>query len=388
MNRAAWAEIDLDGLAHNLKAIRTWLYENGAGGAKVMAVVKAGASGHGIAEIAAALRCNGVTHLAVATVAEALLARRANPEAEILVLGYAPPAAFDDAIEQDISLALTSLRQARLLDEASRRRGKRAKAHIKVNTGMNRLGFDWNEAGMREAEQIGSLTGIDVRGLFTHCPAAGAADRALIDLQAKRLLQFAATLRSSGMQLPCVHMANSSTVLEHPEYAMDMVRVSALVFGMNPAVASGRKLDVRPFLSVRAEIVQERWIEPGEGVSYGLKWIAQRRSRIGVLPLGHIDIPIRGVTNGYVLVPGGRAPYVGTVCMDQVMVDLTDTEAREGDVATLLGRGNGEEITLFQLAEQCGMEPFRFLCGVSARLPRVYFKDGVWVSEKEAGTVV
>ena len=307
---------------------------------------------------------------------------------EVLILGYIPPETYKDAIENNISLTIFTYAQAEALEAAAIKMRKIAKVHLKVNTGMNRIGFDWCESGIEEAARIGSLTHLCINSVFTHCPTAGAANSAFIQAQSERLLSFVNGLRSYGVSVPVIHMANSSTTLQHPEYAYDTVRTALLIYGINPIVASGAALDIHPLMSIRAKIIQERQIEVGEGVSYDHLWVAKRLSRIGVVPMGYVDVPIRGIKNGTVITPGGRAPIIGTICMDQFMIDLTDTTAHVNDEITLLGKAYRDEITLSDLAKSCNVEDFRFLILISARLPRLYIRDKKIVNEKESVTPV
>ena len=366
-SRNAWLELDLDALVHNVASLRATL-----GPVELIAVVKANAYGAGIEGIAPALEAAGVTRFAVVWPSEAVALRKLGISAQVLVLGHAFPADAEQAVANDITLICHSLELGRALSDAAVHQQKPAKVHVKVDTGLHRFGTTLTEA-VALAEALRALPGIEVEGLTTHMANADEADDSFADVQhavfaeAVRLLPW----------IPYRHTANSATALRRQELRYEGVRVGLAIHGLFPANTSGP--DLRPVLSLKAHLARVAEVAPGEGVSYGLTWRAQRQSKVGLVPVGYADGWHRALGNaGYVLVGGQRCPMVGRVCMDQFLVDVTDVPgAKEGDEAVLIGTQGAERISTDDVAARAGTISWDVLASLQARLPRLYHRSGV-----------
>ncbi len=367
-SRNAWLELDLDALAHNVAALKATI----GGNVELIAVVKANAYGAGVEGIAPALEAAGVTRFAVVWPAEALALRGLGITAPVLVLGHAFPADADPAVRHDITLICHSLELGRALSEAAVRQQKVARVHVKVDTGLHRFGTTLVEA-VPLAEALRALPGVEVEGLTTHMANADEADDTFAESQhavfaeAARLLPW----------IPYRHTANSATALRRQELRYEGVRVGLALHGLLPANTAGPEL--RPVLSLKARLARVADVTPGEGVSYGLTWRAQRPSKVGLVPVGYADGWQRSLGNaGYVLVGGQDCPMVGRVCMDQFLVDVTDVPgATEGDEAVLIGTQGAQRITADDIAMRANTISWDILSSLQARLPRIYHRAGV-----------
>lgn len=376
MLRSAWIEIDLDGFAHNLECIQNHLKKVHPNICKIIPVIKGNAYGHGISQTAKFLEQCHVNCVAVATAAEAILVQKSTSQLDALVLGDTPEEALPQLVEYGIIQTVFSLKQAKKLSTIAVGMGKTQRVHLKINTGMNRLGFDTSEKGISEALSVFQLPGIQIEGVFSHFATGGDPNHKEANKQIEKFSKILNALSEAGITLPYVHISNSSGILEQPALLGNGCRIATLLFGLYPNLNRNPDIGISPLMRIKARIVQIRMIDAGEGVSYGLTWRCKKKSRIGVLPLGHCDVPIRGIREGYVVVNGYRAPIVGTICMDQCMIDLTDIPAEEGDVVTLLGYGEDEAMNVYELAKCVGIAPFQVIAYLNLRLPRIYFRSG------------
>lgn len=338
-----------------------------------MAVVKANAYGHGAVPVAAAALEAGATRLGVACVDEAVQLRSAGIEAPILVLGHTPPHEAAAIVTHSVTASIDSLELADALAAEARRLGRRAPVHIEVDTGMSRFGLSPADA-VAMGQALRSRDGLELEGLYTHFATADEADKGFTRHQFEALLWASAQLGS----VPLRHAANSAAVLDLPEMALEMVRPGLSLYGVYPSDAVMRSLDLRPALSLRARVARVHWLQPGQSVSYGRTWVAERRTRIALVPCGYADGLRRGLSNrASVLVRGRRLPIRGRVCMDSCMIDLTDApEVAVGDEVTIIGRDGDASVPVEELAELERTIPYEILCGVSARVPRLFLRSG------------
>ena len=366
--RPSWAEIDLDALAGNLARVR-----RGAAGAAVMAVVKADAYGHGAPPVARALAAAGADWLGVALVEEGIELRRAGVETPILVLGPATPGQLPLLARHRLTPAVGSVPALAALADHCAATGTPRDLHLKVDTGMARLGIEPE----RLPEALARLRAqplLRLRGFLSHLAESEDLESPRSEEQARRFAAALALLTPGEREGLLVHLANSGGALHWPATRHGLVRAGLAIYGLDPA---RRDPGLVPALSVHARVAQVRELAAGERVGYGGRWEAARPSRIGVLQVGYADgYAWRLAGLGEVLVRGRRAPVVGAVSMDLMTVDLTDIGAGPGDEAVLLGRQGGEEITAWELAERAGTIPYEVLTRFGQRLARRYLREG------------
>ena len=365
--KRTWAEIDLGRLARNYHALRG-LTEPGC---KFLGVVKANAYGHGAVPVAKKLEELGADYLAVACLDEAVELRRAGIKRPILILGVTPTAYADVLLEHDITQAVGDLDTARALSAAAVAAGRTLKVHIKVDTGMSRLGFLWSHDAAEEIRQAAALPGLDCEGIFTHFANADG-DEAYTMAQFTRFLDLLDRLKEAGVTFKIRHCAASAAVLNYPCTHLDMVRPGIALYGHYPA-PSCEGLDgpgLRPVMSVKSRIASVKWVPAGTTVSYGRTHTLARDTRLAVLPVGYADGLFRLCSDKLSMRIGEDwAPIVGRVCMDMCMLDVTDLpQVGQGDVVTVFG----EDAPVETAANLAGTIQYELLCAVSPRVPREY----------------
>ena len=368
-----WAEIDLAAIAHNVREIRRVTNPP----AKVMAVVKANGYGHGAVEVGRTALDNGAEWLGVARVTEAVALREAGIGAPILILGYIPPEQSGEVVRHRISQAVYTRDMALALSEAAGREGVRARVHVKVDTGMGRIGWIAGPGAAGEILSLASMPNIEIEGIFTHFAAADSADKKYSRRQFERFVEIIELLRRKGLEFPIKHAANSAALMELPETHLDMVRTGIAVYGLYPSDEVDRGIvALRPAMTLKARVAYVKEVPAGFKISYGCTHTTTGPTVIATLPLGYADGYSRLLSSrGEALLRGCRAPVVGRVCMDQVMVDVGHIPGvREGDEAVLIGRQGGEEIPADEVAAKLGTINYEVTCMVSYRVPRVYVR--------------
>ncbi len=373
--RPTWLEIDRDALASNVRKLRRRL----ASTARLMAVVKANAYGHGALETARTVLRAGADACGVATFAEAMELRAGGITAPLLVLGYTPAGQAADAARHDITLTLFDVDTAIACAVAAGAQAEgRLRVHLKVNTGMNRLGVEPEEAAA-VVEALRQLPGLQVEGIFTHFATSDEMDRSHAYRQFERFRDLLALLAAHGLRPPLAHAANSAALLTMPETHLDMARAGIALYGLDPDAEQCRLPDgFRPALAWKAQVAQVRWLESGAAVSYGREFVAPHRMPVAVLPVGYADgFPRKPHHWGYVLLGGQPAPIVGRVCMDQTVVDasaalLVNGGLKQGDEAVLIGRQGDRRITAEEAAAHVGTNNYDIVSRILPRVPRVY----------------
>ena len=366
--RSAWVEVDLAALAHNIRLIRAELPSR----TRLLYVVKDAAYGLGAVRAAQTALANGADQLAVFTLSEAAELRAAGIGAPILLLGERLPDELPWVLELGLEPCVGRMEIARQLDELGRRRGRPVPVHVKINTGMNRFGLPWRQVATWSGELAG-LTGLEFAGVLSHFAQSDELEKTFAQTQLARLEQCVAMLRAAGVEPRLVHHCNSGGFLDLPEAHFDIVRVGLLAQGVFPSSVCRRLPGLQPVMSVKARLTAIQELETGDTVGYGMRWRAERPSRIGVLSLGYGDGFPRVRNEGSVLVGGRRAPIVGGVTMDALMIDLTDLPTTQiGDETVLLGRQGDEEISAHEIAALKRSVSYDVLTGWRARLPRVY----------------
>lgn len=339
-----------------------------------MAVIKANGYGHGALAVAKAVTQAGADWCGVARMEEALNLRDAGITSEIMVLGYTPPVLVPEAIQNNIHVAIYDPQMARTFAAYARKASKRLKAHLKVETGMGRLGMAMDLVPDFLSE-FARNDAIDFDGIFTHFARADEPDAGLTDLQLSRFKSLLDTLQKAGLCPDMIHAANSAAVLNYPEAYFDMVRPGIALFGLDPSTDSKLPESFHPTITWKARLTSIRTLPPDHGVSYGSIYVTSGKERIGVIPVGYGD-GFRRVDDQKVLVHGKSVEVVGRVCMDQCMLQLDDVpEASPGDEVVLFGEQGGQKITVGDLAKRWETINYEVICGLADRLPRLYFES-------------
>ena len=365
-SRAVWAEIDLEAVEHNIKEIKKCVQ----GGAKFCAVVKADAYGHGAIAVAERAVKLGADYLAVAVLQEAVELRSAGITTPILILGATQLEDAGLVVDQNITQTVFTLEAVQALSAEAVRRGRTVKVHLKIDTGMSRIGVRPEAAGDMAAA-ISAMPGIELEGMFSHFALSDARDKTYAHEQLARFRQAIAGVEAKGIAIPVKHIANSAAILEMPETHFDMVRAGVILYGLWPSDEVEHVIELRPAMKLCAKLVYIKTMHTGEKISYGCTYTVPRESRIATLPLGYAD----GYTRLYagkavVELNGKRVPVTGRICMDQCMVDVTEVpEAAAGDEVVLFG---SDTLTADEAASWLGTINYEIVCMVSPRVPRVY----------------
>ena len=370
------AEIDLDAILHNMEQMHGLTDPH----TKLMAVIKTDGYGHGAIPIARELEAvDYVYGYAVATEEEALALRADGIKKPILILGYTFPEQYEALLEAQITPAVFSMETAKLLSETAKRLHTTARIHIKLDTGMGRVGFLVSEESADVIAQIAKLPHIMIEGMFTHFARADETDKTSANRQLADFLHMADMLESRGVHIPIKHCSNSAGILDLPQANLDIARAGITLYGLHPSEEVHlERMDMKPAMSLKSRVVHVKTLPAGYGVSYGATYVTPDERRIATIPVGYGDGYARSLSNkGDVLIRRKRAPIVGRVCMDQFMVDVTDIpDVRVGDEVTLIGADGGARITLEELGEKSGRFNYEFACDLGKRIPRVFYKNG------------
>jgi len=369
--RPTVAEVDLTAIAANVREVQKKVAP-----AQVMAVVKADAYGHGAVPVARVALQSGASRLAVALVEEALELREAGIKAPILVFGGVFVEDAELFATHDLEATVYTKKALVALAEAGTRIGKAVSVHVKVDTGMGRVGVAWQKAPEFVGEVLGTK-GVALTGLYTHFATSDEADKSYAHLQLRRFQKVLERLGSGGVRVPLVHAANSGAILDLPEATFDAVRPGVMLYGYYPSPETTESVPLKPAMTFRTRVLYVKQVEPGTSVSYGRKYVAKRRTRIATLPVGYADGYNRLLSNqGEVLIRGRIYPVVGRVCMDQILVDLgPDSPVEPGDDVVLFGRCGDREVSVYSICEKLHTIPYEVTCWVSKRVPRVYVGD-------------
>ena len=364
----AWIEIDLDALAHNVKSIKSFL--NPA--TKLMAVVKADAYGHGAITVAQAALENGADCLAIATLAEGVELRLAGITVPILILGAINAVEDIKAVARyELEPTICNIEQAKAFDRTLAEIGV-IPVHLKLDTGMSRLGTNWQEANSFVAS-FESLSNLKIASIYSHFATADESDRTIMDLQHQRFKDAIARLNNAGYVPPQLHLANSAATLSDRSCHYDMVRVGLALYGLYPALGLHDCIDLKPVLQVKAKIAQVKTIPAGEGVSYGRKFITQKDTKVAVVGIGYADGIPRNLSNRLqAIVAGKLVPQIGSITMDQLMLDVDKIDnIQPGDIVTFIGHQNNLAITAENWADKLDTISWEILCSFKHRLPRI-----------------
>jgi alanine racemase len=382
-----WAEIDLDAISSNIRALRSMTAE----GTRFMAVVKADAYGHGALAVARQALAAGADWLAVARLEEGIALRQAGIQAPILVFGYTPPALAADLLAHDLTATVYDFDTARAYSQVAVTTDRNLRVHLKVDTGMGRLGLRPELGGFSATgkavsgnpvfvvDAIAHLPGIELEGVYTHFAAADHPDQGFASAQLERFTDFLDHLYYAGIEVPLRHAANSAATITLPDSHLDMVRCGVAMYGLYPSAAVGpERIPLTPAMAFKCRIVQLKRVEAGFAVSYGMTHVTEASTVIATVAAGYADGLSRRLSNaGEMLVRGRRVPIVGRVCMDLTMLDTGAVpEAEVGDEAVIFGRQGEETISVDEVAARLGTIHYEVVTGVAARVPRFYRPDG------------
>jgi alanine racemase len=378
-----WAEIDLTAIAHNICALKQATHPE----TRLMAVVKANAYGHGYREVAAkALEC-GVESLGVARVDEAVKLRKAGFDIPVLIFGITPPCHVETLLKYDLTQTVSSLKGAQLLSDIAVQSGKKIRVHVKVDTGMGRLGiqpvcrradskrFAIDETAVKEVESIVCLPGLEPEGIYTHFATADSSDKSYAHRQFEIFMAFLDALNRSGIHFSVRHAANSAGIIDMPDTHLDMVRAGISLYGLYPSgEVDKNRVALKPAMALKTRIAHLKKVPAGFKISYGITYETKKPTTIATVPIGYADGYSRRLSSsGNMLVCGQNAPVVGRVCMDQIMLDVGHIpEADLDDEVVVFGTQGDQTITAEAVAEAAGAINYEVVAAIAARVPRVY----------------
>ena len=366
-----WAEVDLDAIAHNFRAARNHLPKD----MKLLVTVKANAYGHGALRVAQLLQ-NRVDYFALATMDEAVQLRQAGIRTPLLILGPVQPADYDRAAKYDVALTVSSLQEAGAISACGVSCGKKITVHMALDTGMSRIGFPCTEEAARQIRQAAALPGIYAEGIFSHFALSDSPDKSYANLQTEN---FRRMLAAIGVDFPIRHLYNSAAIVDMPP-EFDMAREGIILYGLLPSdtVDLSRIGGTKPAMALRSHVSFVKTLPAGTPISYGCTYCADRESVIATVMAGYADGVPRLLSNrGEVIIRGMKAPIVGRVCMDQLMVDVTHIPGvQPGDTVTIFGTDGEATITADEVAEKARTIGYELVCGIAPRVPRVYLKNG------------
>jgi len=365
--KRVYAEVDLGAIKQNLFNIKEKI-----GDTKLCAVIKADGYGHGALKTAIHTM-NLVDFYAVATIEEALELRVNAIKVPIMILGYVDERFYRTAIENEIRLTIFDFDDAKRLSEVAVKANKSAKIHIKLETGMGRIGFLCNDESFEYIKNISELEGIEIEGIFTHFATADSSDKTFSDIQNKMFSDFCDKLKDEGVDIPIRHISNSAGILDMEECRCDMVRAGIIIYGYYPSEEVSRSIELTPALSWKSHIVHIKKVEKGVSISYGRTYVTEKETIVATVPVGYEDGYRRSLSSkGRVLINGKFAPVIGRVCMDQFMVDITEIPAKVGDDVTLIGQDGENKITADDIARWADTINYEIICNIGERVPRVY----------------
>ena len=378
MEKRTWAEVDLDAIAHNMREIRKITNPD----SQIMAVVKADAYGHGFMEVTKTLLENGADRLAIAVLQEGKQLRSRGVTVPILLLGAAMENDIEDIINFEITPNVFSYDFAKAISYEAEKKEKVTKIHIKLDTGMSRIGYvvsEENIAIIDEIVKISKLPYIEIEGIFSHFSTSDEYDESYTRLQFKRFMNVVNALEERGVHIPIKHICNSAGIMMYPEMHLDMVRPGVILYGLYPSDEVDKsRLDLIPAMTLKSKITYVKEVEAGRGVSYGKVYITDKATKIATVPIGYADGYLRKIAeNGEMIVNGVKVPIIGRICMDQCMIDVTDVHNIErGDEVIIFGR---EGITMDDVASWLDTINYEVSCVIGKRIPRIYTKNGTVV---------
>jgi alanine racemase len=369
----AWAEINLDNIAHNVGETKRIVSDK----TKVMAVVKADAYGHGFLEVSKTLIESGIDYLAVALPSEATQLRKRSINVPILVLGYTSYNLIDELIDLDITLTVFDYSFAEAISRISKAKNKTAKVHIKIDTGMSRIGFHCCEDTIDKVLNIAKLPGIEVEGIFSHLSSADEDDETFTLNQFDRFINFCEKTEIKGLKIPIKHICNSAGTIKYPQMHLDMVRCGIMLYGLYPAQNAIKNTDLKPAMQLKAKIISLKEIQKDTPISYLRKYTTKENTKVATIPIGYADGYPRLLTGkARMIANDSLVPVVGSICMDQCMIDVSIVKnICVGDEVIVFGGKNSLYITVEDIANMIGTINYEIVCTIGKRIPRVYIQN-------------
>lgn len=377
--KRTWAEVDADSLASNFNAIRSYVRPD----CKLMAIVKADAYGHGAPFVANEFEKLGADYFGVSNIEEAVQLRNSGIKRPILILGFTPPECAGEMIEKNITQTVMSLDYAHLLSEEAKKAGGALRVHIKIDSGMSRIGFLYHggiedNESIEEIIKVSKLPALDLEGIFTHFAVSDEPEKDFTKIQFGRFMEAIERLSQNGIKFKLRHCCNSAGLLNFPEMQLDMVRPGIILYGLTPSDGMPVPIKLKPAMALKTVISQVKTLSKGTAVSYGMKYETSGDTRVATLPIGYADGFTRSLSNSAdVLINGKRARIIGRVCMDQCMADVTEIpDVNENAVVTVIGGDGNESISIEEVAGKMGTINYETACLIGKRVPRVFYKDG------------
>lgn len=365
--RPTWAEINLSAIKYNLNQVKKLVGDQ----VKILAVLKADAYGHGAVRVAKELKKRGVEYFGVATTLEALELRENKIYLPILLLSVSSSREFAALIRYRIIPTIADLKTAIALNRESNRLNTKMPIHIKIDTGMGRIGV-WHEDALTFVRSLSKLKNLILEGIYTHFSSADE-DEGFTELQLTSFNKLINALEEDGIYIPLKHTANSIAVIRHKRSYFNLVRPGLMIYGLYPALESKRFIELKPAMSFKTKITCLKQVPACRSISYGRTFVTKRKSKIATLPVGYADGYNRLLSNrAEVLISGKRCPVIGRICMDQTMVDVTGMDTKLGDEVVLMGRQNKSEISAEEIAHLCSTISYEVACWISKRVPRIY----------------
>lgn len=373
------AEINLDAIGNNIREIRKLIKEK----TQLLAVVKADAYGHGAEEVAKVCLYNGADQLAVATCNEGVQVRQWSIQVPVLILGNTVEGQLETVINNNLTQAVFRYETAKKMSDMAVKLNKTALIHIKIDTGMSRIGFLPNDEALDEIEKIFALPNLKVTGVFTHFATADEKDKTFTMVQYKRFRFITDALNAKGHTDFIRHCANSGAILDMPELQLDMVRAGIIIYGMYPSTQVTHPINLIPAMSLKSQISYVKYLEENVSIGYGRTYFTTQKTKVATIPIGYADGYSRAFSNkARVIINGHYAPIIGNVCMDQMMVDVTNIpDVKDGDSVIIMGSDGKNSVSAEELANIAGTINYEIVCDVGKRVPRVYVKNGEVIKE-------
>ncbi|KUO72688.1 MAG: alanine racemase [Desulfosporosinus sp. BRH_c37] len=364
--RQVWAEVNLQTLKDNYFKLQAYTQS------QIMPIVKADAYGHGVIPVVETLMACGAERFGVALLEEALEIKAVFPELTVMVIGATELKNSDTLVKEEIIPTIFQLPQAQALSAAAAKQNRTARLHLKIDTGMSRIGF--RETDFKDILKIAALPNLFVEGIFTHFATSDQRDLSFAREQLKRFQGLCDKLKQVGLSIPIRHAANSAAIIQFPESHFELVRLGISLYGLTPSSQVGGNVGLEPVMSWKTKISHVKGIETGVSVSYGRTFQAAYPTRVATIPVGYADGLRRALSNqGEMLIHGRRSTIIGRICMDQTMLEVTKiSEVHVGDVVTILGKDGYDQITATEMAEWIGTISYEVVCGISKRVPRLY----------------